>query len=154
MARKTKEEMSIAIDELGKLVKSGEILYYTESDLSQKLNLTEKTIRKHLNHIKTEVGNQSIKAITMKFMEHMNEIMKDIEYYWLQAKKEKDEKKIMYYSKKVTDAWYSFADLLEKFGIKPKATENINLKQETVSLNINLGTEDFNQIKELEARRG
>jgi len=155
MARKTKREIDLIVDELRSLVQSGEILRYTEKDLEKRLSWTRKSIRKHLRDIKSEYGNRSLQVITIDFIETMDIMMTDIKDAWLAARKSGEEYLIEKHTNRMFKAWYQFAELLERFGIKPKAVENIdiNAKIETVQLSINMDITDFNQIQELETRR-
>jgi predicted glycosyltransferase len=106
-----------------------------------------------LNNIKQEIGTRDIKIISLNLMSILEEIMKDLEKYWRQAKKEDDEQKIMYYMKQMFFAIEKFTDFLERYGIKQKIADKIEIKEERVSVSINMDMKDFEQIKELESRR-
>jgi len=136
MARKTKQERIICINELRSLVESGEILNYTERDLEKKLKWTRKSLRKHLVDIKSEIGNRSIKVITLNFVEIMDTMMDDVKLLWLKAREQGDEKKIIFYTNQMFKSWERFADLLERFGIKEKVPEKHEIKAGIVHINI------------------
>lgn len=155
MARKTKGEIELAVSTLEELFKSRQILSYSEADLAKLVGMTEKTVRKHLNELKGEVGSRTIENITQTFIDDLDMMMTDIRYYWKEAKKEHDEKQIMYYTDKLFKAWERFADLLERFGIKEKVADKVNLTGEvkTVSINISMDLKDVKGVKELEDRR-
>lgn len=128
MARKTEGEIVLLTEELRSLVKSGEILRYSEQDLEKKLKWTRKSIRKHLKEIKQEIGTRDIKVISLNLMNILEEIMQDLEKYWRKAKEEEDERKIMYYMKQMFFAIEKFTDFLERFGIKQKVADKIDLQ--------------------------
>ena len=138
MARKTKQELEKVVDELRSLVQTGEILRYSEGDLEKKFSITRKTLRKHLNQIKAEVGTRDIKVITLKLMDILEEMMGDIERYWREAKENGEEKRMNFYMNQMFNAIEKFTNFLERFGIKPKAAENINFSGEVTSKNFEI----------------
>lgn len=155
MAGKTKGEIEIVVSKLQDLVKSRAILDYSEEDLSVLLGMTEKTIRGHLKSIRAKVGSRTIDSITQTFIDDLDVMMTDLRHYWKLARKAEDEKQILFYTNRMFKAWEQFADLLERFGIKPKAVERLDLtgKVETVSISINMDLSDVQGVQELESRR-
>ena len=153
MARKTDEEILLLTNALKEMVKTREIFNYTEKDLEIKFNVTRKTVRKHMRIIKDELGNRDMKIITIRLVDFLEEVMNDIEKYWKKAKAEKNEQKTIYYGKQMYDAIDKFIDYLERLGIKQKVADKIEIKEEKVTLSINMDLEQFEQIKELESRR-
>ena len=146
MARKEQSEIVTMTNSLKEMVKSGEIFNYTEKDLEIKLNTTRKTVRKHLKIIKEELGNRDMQIITLRLVDVLDEIMKDIELYWKKAKTAKDEQKTIYYGKQMMFYIDKFIDYLERLGIKQKIadkvdlTADINHKQIIVNVNMPNGT--------------
>lgn len=128
MARLSKEIIAQEVDRLREMVKTGDILRYSERDLEKQFKLTRKTLRKHLTNIKEEIGTRDIKVITLRLINILDEIMGDMEKYWRIAREQEDEKKMMYYSKQMFFAIEKFTDFLERFGIKEKAAENLNVQ--------------------------
>jgi alcohol dehydrogenase YqhD (iron-dependent ADH family) len=86
-------------------------------------------------------------------MNILEEIMQDLEDLWRKAKKEKDEYKMLKYMNEMFKAIEKFTDFLERFGIKQKVADRIDIKEEKVSLSINMDMDQFKQIQELESRR-
>lgn len=128
MARLSKEIIAQEVDRLRNMVQTGEIIRYSERDLEKQFKFTRNTLRKHLRIIKAEIGTRDIKVISLRLIDILDEIMQDIEKFWRLAKDNEDEKKMMYYSKQMFLAIEKFTDFLERFGIKPKAQENINVQ--------------------------
>lgn len=91
MAGKTKGEIQKAVDTLEDLFKSRRILDYSERDLAELVGMSEKTIRGHLNSIKSKVGSRTIDNITQTFIDDLDMMMTDLRYYWKQAKLEENE---------------------------------------------------------------
>lgn len=138
MARKTKKEIVNAVSKIEDLIKTRQILAYSERDLSELTGLTEKTVRKHLKTLKMEIGSRSIEMISQSFVDDLHEMMHDIRHFWRKAKDEKEEKQIMYYTEKMFKAWERFAALLETFGLKPKAIENVNIQADITQRSFNI----------------
>jgi len=138
MARLNKELIEKEVDRLKEMVQTGEIMRYSERDLEKQFKLTRKTLRKHLTNIKQEIGSRDIKIISLRLINILDEIMSDIEKYWRLAKENEDEKAMMYYSKQMFYAIEKFTDFLERFGIKPKAQENINLQADITQRSIQI----------------
>ena len=149
MARKPKGEIQKAINELQELVKSRQILDYSEEDLSKRLGLTEKTIRKHLKLIRVETGSRTIDAITQTFLNDFDSIMNEIKKQFNIARKENNGARIMYYTNQLSKAWVTFADLLERFGIKPKIADKIELQGVIVHANIDISEESQKIMNEI-----
>jgi len=128
MARKTIEEIAELKQELSLLIENGDILKFNEQDLEKKYNWTRKSIRKHLREIKQEIGTRDIKVISLNLMNILETIMQDLEKYWQKARDEENEQKIMYYMKQMFIAIDKFTDFLERFGIKEKVSDKIDIK--------------------------
>lgn len=151
MARKTKGEVGKAVSQLEELFKTRKILDYSERDLAELVGLTEKTVRSHLNSIKSKVGSRTIDSITQTFIDDLDIMMTDLRYYWKQAKEQEDEKRILFYTNRMFKAWDQFADLLERFGIKQKVADKMDLTAEVTSKSISIQIiDDRSQIKQIE----
>jgi len=80
-----------------------------------------------LSNIKAEIGTRDIKVISLRLITILDEIMQDIEKYWRLARENEDEKKMIYYSKQMFIAIEKFTDFLERFGIKQKVADKVEL---------------------------
>jgi len=127
MARISTKQITNVVDSLKEMVQTGEILRFTEKDLEKKFSVTRKTLRKHLSNIKAEIGTRDIKVISLRLITILDEIMQDIEKYWRLARENEDEKKMIYYSKQMFIAIEKFTDFLERFGIKQKVADKVEL---------------------------
>lgn len=148
MANKSTKVIQQEVDKLKEMVKTGEILKYSERDLEEHIDLTRKTLRKHLNIIKQEIGSRDIKVITLRLIDILEEIMGDIEKYWRKARREGDEQKMMYYGEKMFKALEKFTDFLERFGIKPKIADKVEIQ--STNINIDILAESEKILKRIE----
>jgi hypothetical protein len=89
-----------------------------------------------LKDIKQEIGGRNIKIITIDFVETMEIMMSDIKRLWMEARESGDSREILFYTKQMFDAWDKFAGLLERFGLKPKVADKIDIT--SVNLNIDI----------------
>lgn len=149
MARKGAGEIELLTEELRSLVKSGDILNYTELDLEKKLNTTRKTIRKHLKEIKQEVGHRDIKIISIRFIDIMETTVSDIEKLWKKAKRDKDDRQILYYTKQMWIALEKFTDFVERYGIKEKVADKHEINSKSVIINLDLEAESAKILQEI-----
>lgn len=127
MARKNKGEIENCIQQLEELVLSRRFLEMKESEIALYVGMTEKTVRKHLNDIKAKVGSRTIDMITKTFLDDFEEIMGEIKKGFQLAKEEENMKLIAYYTDRLSKAWITFADLLQKFGILQPVTQKVEL---------------------------
>lgn len=138
MARLSTEIINQEVEKLRNMVESGEILKYSERDLEKKVKFTRNTLRRHLAEIKGEIGSRDIKMISLRLVNILDEMMSDIEKYWQRAREQEDEKKIMYYTKQMFFAIEKFTDFLERFGIKEKVADKVNVNQVVLNADVDI----------------
>ena len=138
MARLSNEVIAEEVDKLRLLVKSGEILKYSERDLEKQVKFTRNTLRKHLREIKEEIGTRDIQVISIRLMNILDTMMLDIEKFWEKAREEGDEAKVIYYTKQMFFAIEKFTDFLERFGIKDKVAEKMDIQADITQRSLNI----------------
>jgi hypothetical protein len=138
MARLSKQVIDEEVGKLRSMVETGEILKYSTRDLAKKLKFSKNTISKHLNEIKEEIGTRDIKVISLRLMNILDNMMEDLEKFWMKAREDGDEQKCMYYMKQMFHAIEKFTDFLERFNIKPKAIDNIAIQAELTQKHVHV----------------
>lgn len=137
------------IEELKDIVESGEILGITETELSRKFDTTRVTIRKYLNEIYESVPEEDIRNIRVKLEVMFKKLFREAQKLMLNAESAKEKKEAMEFLLKCIK---EFTDFLERFGLKAKAIENINVQGEfnhTHSINVVVQTFNNERIKDI-----
>lgn len=123
----TKSKKAKVITEIRRLFETGEIMYVTETELSNRLEIARETVRKYLTEEKKNVPTKDLTHITLRFKEYLEDAMEDLRSCWKQNKKNGDMNAMRRDIDLMMKAIEKFTDFLERFFFKQKASENINL---------------------------
>ena len=134
------------ISEIRNLFNNNEIMYFSERDLSKRLDITRTTLRKYLDEIKKDIDPKDIQMVSLRFKEYLEEAIDDIRDCWKDSKIKKDKSQMRKDIDMMFKCIEKFTDFLERFHIKPKAIDNINLSADItcrqINMNVNMVSND------------
>lgn len=114
-------------DDLRILFNDGSIMRYSIRDLSSKFDIAKNTVQKYLDDVALEVPRKDIQKVTLDLKRYLEEAIEDIRALWEHSKAELNPEEIRKNIDMMFKAIDKFTDFLERFSIKPKAVDNINL---------------------------
>jgi len=129
------------------MVISGNLLGVTTSQLAKKYDTRWHTINNYLKEIYKSIPDEDIQNTKIKISTMFEKIFREAQNLLAKAQTPKDKQMAIDLLMRCMD---KFQDFLERFGIKPKATENINIqaditqKQFVINYNVPNGS---NRIK-------
>lgn len=139
------------MDKLQKLIESGQIHGVANYQLSAQFNVARETISKYLDEIYSKIPKEDLNKVYIDFTKLFDRLFREANKMLSESTTKHEKEKTM---RLILQLLKEKTDFLERFFIKSKAAENINVREEKVQLNINLDISDFQQIQELESRRG
>ena len=144
------------MDELKKIVESGNILGVTHQQLADRfgkehnINIKVHTIGNYLKDVYSQIPVEDIQHTQVKIEVMFNKIFRIVQEMIMKAQTPRDKKEAIDLLLRAMDRFTAF---LESFGIKQKVADKLEVEQRSVNLNINIDSDSVNLIKELEMRR-
>lgn len=123
------------LDELTKMVENGQTLGVTQQQLATKFNVKRETVKRYLDKVYQSIPPEDIKSIQVKLETMFNKLFREAQKMIQTAANQRERKEAMDLLLRCMD---KFTDFLERFGIKAKAEENINLKADITQRSINI----------------
>jgi len=133
-------------NKLFQLVESGRIMGVTQFQLEKEFGVTRKTIAKWLKEIYKSIPPEDINVLRVKLETTFNFMLRDAQKMIRNSTNQKEKKEAHEFLLKVLD---KFIDFLERFNLKPKMPENINI---TFEKQLVLGLDDRNTIIDAEVK--
>jgi len=129
------------IKELTKMVQNGNTLGITNQQLADKfassyeINIRRQTISNYLDKVYASLPPEDINATKVKLETMFNKVFRIVQEMIATANTPQEKKSAVELLLRAMD---KFTEFLESFGIKEKVADNINLKADVVSRNINI----------------
>lgn len=128
--RMSPEQRQRIEQELKRIVESGQILGTTETQLATRLEVNRKTINRYLKRIFENTKPEDIHHIQVKMEVAFNRIFREAQLMVQQASGTKEKRESMEFMLKAME---KFMDFLERFGIKDKTPDKLELQTSTTS---------------------
>lgn len=148
--RISKEKKKDIMLELQEIIEDGTILGLTKTHLAKRFNTKRETITKYMGEVYALIPPEDINNVRVKIQTMFDKLFREVKTMLVTASNKREKKEAIDLMLRMMD---KFQDFLERFGLKPKAEENINVNTSSIQLNINMDMKDFKQIQELESRR-
>ena len=130
----TKKRKLEIIEELAKVIESGQILGITNTQLAKRFEIKRETVATYLKEIYNAIPSEDIKDIEIKLKVMFDRVFREVQTLLQTAVTNIEKERAL---KLLMDAMSQFTDYLERFGLKQKAIENIHIQQEQVIIHIN-----------------
>lgn len=139
--RKRKKDI---LEEIKKIIESGRMIGYTESQLAKNFEINRRTVKRYLEEIYSNLSSSDINKIKVNLDLLFSRIFREGQDLINKAHTNKEKKEALEFMLKTTR---EFIDYLEKFGIKEKIPEKAQVESKSV--------EEFSSIydKVLERKR-
>ena len=125
MANIQKSKKASIIEELTKIVESGQILGVTHQQLAVRFNTRRQTISTYLEKVYASIPPEDINSTRVKIQVMFDKLFREAQKMVQTANTNKERKDAMDLLLRMMD---KFQDFLERFGIKPIADQNINVQ--------------------------
>lgn len=140
------------IKELTKIVESGNILGITNQQLadkfsaSYKINIKRQTIGDCLKKVYASIPSEDVHNTKVKIEVMFNKVFRAVQEMIANANDQKEKKEAIDLLLRAMD---KFTDFLERFGIKPKVADEVNVKALVVNANIDVIAESQNILNDI-----
>jgi len=145
----TKHRRLEIMTQLEKIVTEGSILGVTNQQLADKFNIKRDTVAKYLKKIYKKVPADDIKETEVKLKVMFDKIFRYAQRIMNNAKTPLEQERAL---RLLMNAMKEYTDFLERFGIKEKVADKIDVKADiTKEINVNITTFDNQRIKEVDS---
>lgn len=144
--RLSKGKREQLLSDLRELFKTKEIKYYSIRKLSNKFNIAKDTVQKYLDEVSAEFPQDEVIEVQLKFKSLFDSAILTCEELVKRAVEEDRERDIRENIKLLLDTIKQQTDFMERFFIKDKAQDNINIQGEIKTVNVHF----LQEISELE----
>lgn len=125
MSNRAKMQKKDIISEIKELVEKGHIISETHSSLARRFQINRRTVKKYLEEVYLQIPPEDLESVQVRIealfgrlFREANEMLDTAETPW-------EKRNALDFLLKCVDR---FTDFLERFGRKPKAPENYNIK--------------------------
>lgn len=133
------------IQELEKIIINGQSLGVTNVQLAKQFGVQRHTIKKYLDDIYSNIPPEQIQHTQVKMQTMFDKIFREAQRMLSEAKSFDEKRVAGDFMLKCLD---KFTDFLERFGIKPKVADNLNINADITNkqliINYNM---PYNEIK-------
>jgi len=154
----TKYKRDKLLDDLRGLFNSGKIRHYSIRDLSSKFDIAKDTVSKYLDEIRIEIDPADIQVTQIKFKTIFEQAINDCELLVMRAKQDVEsgminrERDVRESIKLLLETIKQQTDFMERFFIKDKVVEKIDLKADITQRSVNIQIiDDRRDIAKLES---
>jgi len=134
----TKYRKNRLMKDLETLFLNGSIKYHSIRDLSLKFDIAKDTVSKYLDEIRLKIDPKDIQVTQIKFKSLFEEAIKTCEYLVQTAMEERREKDARDSIRLLLLTIKEQTDFMERFFVKQKAVDNINLKADIKQTSVNI----------------
>lgn len=146
MANISKKKKANIIQELEKIVTSGNIVGITNEQLAQQFNTRRQTVAEYLKQIYAKIPPEDIKETEIKLKSMFDKIFRVSQNILQKAKNPVEQERAL---NLILKCMREYTDFLERFGLKAKAIENYNIQGEVqhkvVQVNIPVEVQQYLQ---------
>lgn len=130
MANITKVKKKEIFDELTELVESGQIMGVTQKQLSIKFGVKRETIARHLKKVYAVIPDEDIQHTKVKIKVMFDRLFREAQKMLITAQDNREKAEAMKLLLVMMD---KFTDFLERFGIKEKVADKIDIEADITS---------------------
>ena len=146
MANIEKVRKKAIFDELTSLVESGQIMGVTQLQLGIKFGVKAETIGRHLKKVYASIPDEDIQHTKVKIKVMFDRLFREAQKLLMTAKDRREKAEAI---KLLLIMMDKFTDFLERFGIKEKISDKVELQGVIINANIDVNKESQKIIQEI-----
>lgn len=127
----TKKRKAEIFEQLKDLIEKGNIMGVTNQQLAKQFEVKRETIAGYLKEVYESIPTEDIKSIEIKLKTLFDKVLRVSQQMLSKANTAQEQERAL---KLILHATKEFTDFLERFGLKSKQAENINLQASVLTI--------------------